>query len=168
MCDLQELFDSEASLYASKVDVLEIRRTNGDDRVVAALEIVSPGQKTSQDTLKRLAERTAETLREGINLILIDVLSPRDSKRVHPIIWRHLGETFPADPPGEPLTVVSYTGGPTPHAYLDTVAVGDRLPNMPLFLTPDEYVNVPLEETYMQAYETMPDDIMDILEETRP
>jgi hypothetical protein len=34
--------------------------------------------------------------------------------------------------------------------------VGDVLPDMPLFLQPDWYVNVPLESTYQAAYRGVP------------
>ena len=84
------------------------------------------------------------------------------------IVWQELGGTPPDKPPDKPMTLVAYTGMPAPRAYVEPVAVGDSLKAMPLFLTPDDYVYVPLEETYMQAYNGMPDDIMDILEETRP
>jgi hypothetical protein len=32
------------------------------------------------------------------------------------------------------------------------VAVGDVLPEMQLYLTPDLYVNVPLEQNYLETY----------------
>ena len=43
----------------------------------------------------------------------------------------------------KPLTCVSYVGIPPPEVILDPVAVGDVLPAMPLFLTPDIYVPRP-------------------------
>jgi hypothetical protein len=36
------------------------------------------------------------------------------------------------------------------------VAVGDVLPETPLFLEPDAYLNVPLEATYQAAYHGVP------------
>jgi hypothetical protein len=41
-------------------------------------------------------------------------------------------------------------------AYIETIAVGDALPDMPLFLAPDFYVTVPLEATYQAAWDTVP------------
>jgi hypothetical protein len=52
--------------------------------------------------------------------------------------------------------VVSYSAGPVECAFIESVAVGDDLPDMPLFLTPEEYVNVPLEATYRAAYHGVP------------
>jgi hypothetical protein len=44
----------------------------------------------------------------------------------------------------------------TTRAYIETVAVGDLLPDMPLFLAPNGCVQVPLESTYDAAFQTMP------------
>jgi hypothetical protein len=40
--------------------------------------------------------------------------------------------------------------------YLEHAAVGAPLPEMPLFLSPEHYVNVPLEPTYQAAYHGFP------------
>jgi hypothetical protein len=37
--------------------------------------------------------------------------------------------------------------------YVQPVAAGNVLPDMPLFLEPDVYVNVPLERAYQSAYD---------------
>ncbi len=72
-------------------------------------------------------------------------------------MWEHLfgGTTEPSGSP--PLTLVSYRVGPPVTAYLEPVAVGDGLPDMPLFLDPAWYVNVPLEETYLQTWSGYPE-----------
>ena len=46
---------------------------------------------------------------------------------------------------------------------LADVTVGDALPDMPLFLTPDVYVPVPLEATYQSAWDGMPAYWRDVL-----
>jgi hypothetical protein len=48
------------------------------------------------------------------------------------------------------------------------VAVGRRLIDMPLFLTAERYVNVPLERTYQAAYQGMPEFWRGVLEQTPP
>ena len=55
-------------------------------------------------------------------------------------------------PAGEPLTLASYAAGPQIEVYLEHLAVGAVLPEMPLFLGQDRYVHVPLEATYHEAY----------------
>jgi hypothetical protein len=41
-------------------------------------------------------------------------------------------------------------------AYVEPVAVGDILPDRPIFLTSDFYVNCPLEATYEAAWSVFP------------
>lgn len=43
-----------------------------------------------------------------------------------------------------------------PDYYAMAEAVGNALPDMPLVLAPDTYVNVPLEETYQAAWRGVP------------
>ena len=71
-------------------------------------------------------------------------------------------------PSAEPLTLASYAAGSPVEIYLDHVAVGAPLPEMPLFLRPDRYVNVPLEPTYEAAFLGMPAFWRDVLEGSVP
>jgi hypothetical protein len=48
-------------------------------------------------------------------------------------------------------------------AYVDAFAVGDLLPDARLFLAPGWYVNVPLEQTYMAAWDVTPKPIRDLV-----
>src|SRR5262249_28610597 len=93
---------------------------------------------------------------QGIHLLLIDLYPPteRDPQGIHGAIW----------PAEKRLTLVAYAAGPVPTAYFEPIAVGDRLIDMPLFLTPEEYINVPLESTYQAAYAGVPRFYRDILE----
>src|SRR5262249_50628681 len=59
--------------------------------------------------------------------------------------------------PAKPLTCASYRAGPLAEAFVEPVSVGDRLPDLPVFLVADEYVPVPLETTYQAAFEAVPD-----------
>ena len=40
--------------------------------------------------------------------------------------------------------------------HSEPIGVGHTLPDMPLFLTPDHYIYVPLEPTYMAAWHSLP------------
>jgi hypothetical protein len=48
--------------------------------------------------------------------------------------------------------------------YVEHLAVGAPLAEMPLFLRPDRYVNVPLEPTYQASYRGMPAFWREVLE----
>src|SRR5262249_61451397 len=59
-------------------------------------------------------------------------------------------------PPGKPLTLAAYSAGRETVAYVENLAVGGRLPDMPIFLTPDRYVPCPLEATYQASFNALP------------
>ena len=82
--------------------------------------------------------------------------SPRDPQGIHRAIWDELLDNDFTLPPGRPLTLAAYIGGPIPEVFVNTTAVGMTLPGMPLFLTPNEYVPLPLEATYQSAWEEVP------------
>ena len=71
-------------------------------------------------------------------------------------------------PDDEPLTLASYAAGPRIEVYLEHIAIGKALPEMPLFLRAERYVNVPLETTYQEAYRGVPAFWRGIVEEHEP
>src|SRR5262249_40653031 len=80
--------------------------------------------------------------------------SPRDPNGIAQAIWDELvGEPLAIRPADEPLTVAAFDAGEPLTAYVDSLAIGDPLPEAPLFLAPGWYVNVPLEETYRASWE---------------
>lgn len=127
-------------------------------RVVALIEVVSPGNKSSHQAMRSFLDKVTTLITRGIHLLVVDLLPPgkRDPNRIHGAVCTACGEPVPQWPAGEPVTLASYAGGPSPTAYVETVAVGDPLPEMPLFLLPQWYVNVPLETTYEQTWRGLP------------
>jgi hypothetical protein len=142
-----------------------IRHVTGD-RVVALVEIVSPGNKSNRDAIQSFAGKLAEYLDGGVHLLVLDLFPPgrRDPSGIHPLIWSAFKKTAFELPPDKPLTLAAYAGGVVPRAFVQPVAVGDRLPDMALYLTPDEHVAVPLEVTYQAAWAEVPDRWRDVLE----
>jgi hypothetical protein len=147
------VFESEADDYAAKRRTLVIRHSSGD-RIVALLELVSPGNKSSQRALESFVDKAIEALYRGFHLLVVDLFppGPRDPGGIHAAIWGGLGEAEFRPPPDEPLTLAAYSAGRPKRAYVEPTAVGHELMEMPLFLTPEGYVNVPLEATYRAAY----------------
>ncbi len=136
---------------------LAIRHVSGD-RVVAIIEIVSRGNKSSEDELKRFVIKAAEAIRQGIHLLIIDLQpkTTRDPQGIHGAISEFMGDPCYEAPADKQLTLVSYVAMPIGTAYVEPVAVGDTLPEMPLFLDEGHYINVPLEETYTAAFAGVP------------
>jgi hypothetical protein len=148
---------TETDQYADKAKAVAIRHTS-DHRVVAVLEVVSPGNKSNRHGLRSFVEKAVELLRGGIHLLIVDLFppTPRDPQGMHKAIWDEYEDSTFALPAGRPLTLASYIGGPCPEAFVEPAAVGAALPDMPLFLTRHVYVPVPLQATYQSAWEAVP------------
>ena len=52
--------------------------------------------------------------------------------------------------------MVAYECGPITQAHIETIAVGEAVPDKPLFLEPEAHILVPLEATYRAAWDTVP------------
>jgi hypothetical protein len=159
-------FDSqprEEHRYAAKANRIAIRNTLRD--VVAVIEIVSPGNKSSRHALKAFLNKTLEFLQEGIHLLIIDLFPPsaRDPQGIHKAIWDELGDEPFELPADKRLTFVAYSAGIPKKAYVEPVAVGDALPDMPIFLDPDTYILAPLEAAYLASWETCPEEFREAI-----
>jgi hypothetical protein len=155
---------SEAAGYARKANRITVRHPDGD--VVAVIEIVSPGNKDSRHAIRAFARKTVEFLQAGVHLLIVDLFPPsrRDPQGIHKVIWDRIQDNPFTLPPDKPLTLAAYVGGTEIVAYIDLVAVGDALPDMPIFLTADRYVSCPLEATYQTAWEQVPPPLRQSLE----
>jgi hypothetical protein len=148
----------ETAAYLRKQDTLVIRFREAE-RIVAMIEIVSRGNKNSRRRLDQFLRKVSGVLDSGYHLLVIDLHPPGsfDPEGLHSAIWDFLcGEESPS-PPDRPLTLASYRANAVPTAYVQPVSVGSSLPDMPLFLDADWYVNVPLEETYLQTWNGLPE-----------
>jgi hypothetical protein len=130
-----------------------------DDRIIAVIQIVSPGNKDSRNPFRRFVEKALGAIDEGICLLIVDLFPPsdRDPQGIHWAIWQEIDARQPYEAPADkPLTLVTYVRDPVRTAYVEPVAVGDVLRDMPLFLDPVSYIKVPLEVTYQQAWAGVP------------
>jgi hypothetical protein len=148
---------SEVEMYARKAHSVVIRHRSGHE-IVAVLEVMSPGNKASKAAIGAFVEKVHDLTRGGIHLLVIDLFPPtgRDPDGIHRLLWGEGREGDFALPSDQPLTCVSYCSASFPEAFLEPVAVGDRLPEMPLYVLPSAYVEVPLESTYLRAWEAVP------------
>jgi DNA ligase-1 len=148
---------AEIDAYTLRRRTVVIRHVSGH-RVVALIETLSPGNKASRHALRSFLDKAASALAHGIHLLRIDLFppGPRDPQGLHGALWEQLTGDPHAQPADQPLTLAAYVAGPVPTAYVEPVAVGAALPDMPLFLDPEQYINVPLEATYRAAYEGVP------------
>jgi hypothetical protein len=125
--------------------------------LVAAIDIISPTNKRSKPDRQEFVNKAILLLREGVHLMVIDVLSdpPRPIRR--DILHRLEMEEETKE---DRLWIASYCSllkeDPQPHVtvreWARDVAVGDTLPSLPLFLIADElWVMLDLEATYRET-----------------
>ena len=151
----------EVGVYVRKADRVTIRHRHGE--IIAVIEIVSPGNKASNTELRAFVQKAADLVQQGIHLLVIDLFPPtkRDPEGLHNVIWDEIGgdeiEGDEIDSTSDkPLTVVSYDAGPPQVAYVEPLACGDDLPEMPLFLLPEHYIPAPLEASYQTTWGVFP------------
>lgn len=80
-------FKAEADVYAAKASSVVIRHVTGH-RVIAVVEIVSPGNKSSRSALDDFISKAIEMLKGGIRLLAVDLFppGPRDPGGIHKAI----------------------------------------------------------------------------------
>jgi hypothetical protein len=149
--------ETPAEFYRRKKSSIAVRHVSGD-RIVAMVEIVSPGNKNSVHAVRAFVDKACELLQQKIHLLIIDPFPPskRDPDGLHAAIWERVEDDVIGLTPEKPLTLVAYECDLTTRGYIEPVAVGDELPDMPVFLEPGQFVEVPLEATYTAAWETVP------------
>ncbi len=140
-------------------------------KVVCVLEIISPGNKSGKAVFRDFVDKSVELLRQGIHLLVVDILPPtkRDPQGIHKAIWDKIEDEPFEPPPDKPLTLAAYVAGSISagietQAYVESVGVGDPLPDMPAFIDPNGYVPVPLEATYQAAWARCPADLREWVE----
>ena len=136
--------------------VIRQRKTH---QLVAAIEIIRPQNLQSAKAVRAMTSRILKYLQSGIHLLLIDVFPPTEPKQVgfHAGVWKKLGHPPETTAAGQSPQVVSYLIGDTVEAFLHPLVFGVSLGEMPLFLTPTQVVNLPLEETYQHAWSRLPE-----------
>ena len=154
----------EKERYARKANRIAIHHELGE--VVAVIEIVSPGNKDRKRSLQTFADKAVDLLQQQVNLLIIDPFppGPHDPNGIHGAIWGELTDQPFELPKDKPLTLAAYQVEPIKTAYVETIAVGDRLPDMPLFLYDEYGIDVPLEETYETTWNVLPVEIRQLLE----
>jgi hypothetical protein len=149
--------EAERGFYRRKQSTIAVRHISGD-RIVAMVEVVSPGNKAAHNPLRAFFQKAADLLEKRVHLLILDLQprTPRAPQGIHGLIWEEFaGEDYTAAA-DKPLTLAAYETGNAVRAFVQAVAVGDPLTDMPLFLEPGAHVPVPLEATYQRAFAAVP------------
>jgi hypothetical protein len=149
--------ETDLEFYRRKQNVVAVRHASGD-RLVAVVEVVSKGNKSGRKAFDDFLRKAAEWLSHQVHLLILDLQPPtaRDPQGIHGAIWDEVAGQSYSRPDDKPLTLAAYEAGAGVRAFIEPVAPGDTLIDMPLFLEPGRHVAVPLEETYRLAFESVP------------
>ena len=90
----------ETEAFARRGNRIVIRHARG--RPVAVIEVVSPGNKDRDHSVRRFAGQVRDFLNRSVGVMIVDLF-----------------------PPGRPLAVVAYDAGEPLTSYLEPLAVGD-------------------------------------------
>ncbi len=143
---------------------LAVRRDD-DGRLVGLIEIVSRSNKDRPASVAQFVGKVVSAVEAGVHVLVVDLYPPTPSAPdgMPGEIGAEWGDDYTLDP-ATPLTLASYVADDPPVAYLQPLAVGDDLPDMPLFLDPGHYVNVPLSATYAENVARFPTPLRRLLE----
>jgi hypothetical protein len=149
--------ETDMEFYRRKQNAIAVRHVSGD-RVVAMVEVVSPGNKDTRHSLQAFVEKAAELLDKEIHLLILDLHppGPRDPLGIHGAVWDEISSKHYEAPAGKPLTLAAYEWNLGVRAYVVRFAIGELMPDMPLFLKPGGHVEVPLDRTYQTAFAAVP------------
>jgi hypothetical protein len=146
------------TMPALSPETFEVRifSTEGGLTLVAAIELISPGNKDRPEERRAFAVKCASYLYQGVALIVIDIVTSRRAN-LHNEVMRLMA----ADPQYEmtddsSLYAVAYRPvlrqeRPEIDLWPVTFRVGEPLPVLPLRLTGDLFVPVDFEAAYQEA-----------------
>ena len=146
----------------SDLEVLEVQVIDdeGDGRLVAAVELVSPANKDRPSHRAAFAAKCAAYLQQSVSVVVVDIVAGRRTNLHRPLMEvLQLGEPA-ASAVSSDLYAVAYrvvkAGERTQlEAWPTALAVGEMLPKVPLWLRDDLSVQLDLESSYREACQSM-------------
>jgi hypothetical protein len=124
--------------------------------LVAAIELVSPGNKDRVEARRAFTAKCAAYLQRGIGLVVVDIVTSRHGN-LHDDLMTLLGHTEGAPfPTPTPLYATAYRPAHREERneidlWRESLAVGRPLPTLPLAVRGLGCLPIDLEGTYMEA-----------------
>jgi hypothetical protein len=149
---------ADGALPAVFPDTFEVRVlcTDTGPKLVAAIELISPGDKDRPAERRAFATKCASYLSQGISVIIVDIVTNRRANLHNEILRLLEADELLQLPPESSLYAVAYR--PLRRGKRDEIdvwrsplALGQALPTLPLGLRGDLAVPVDFEATYAEA-----------------
>ncbi len=150
-------FTVDASLMDFDDYEVRIYSSEREQTLVAAIEIVSPSNKDRPESRAQFVGKVAALLREGVCVSIVDIVTERQAN-LYVETLAQLGQTDPRlgdDPNG--LYCVTLRGRrrarqqPLLDAWYFPLSIGQPLPTIPLWLSPQLPIHLPLETSYQET-----------------
>lgn len=144
-------------LYVYEVLILDQRRGR---ELVAAIELVSPGNKDRPDTRQAFVSKCAALLQKKICVSIVDLVTVMNFN-LYCEVLDVFGQTDPAFSPNPPATYAvtcrsrSLATGSRFESWAYPMVVGQRLPVLPVWLDNDNAISLDLETSYQQTCEVL-------------
>jgi hypothetical protein len=131
--------------------------TEGEQTLVAAIEIVSPANKDRPEKRNSFVAKCGALLRQGVSVCVVDLVTTRQFN-LYTELMAFIGhggkDPMSENPPA--TSAASCRWGPRGdksrlEAWSRVMTVGQPLPSLPLWLRADLAVSLDLEATYEQA-----------------
>jgi hypothetical protein len=139
-------------------DTFEIRvlSTDTGPKLVAAIELISPGNKDRPAERMAFAVKCASYLYEGISVVIVDVVTNRRANLHNEILQLMEVDAGLRLPPEANLYAVAYRplrrrDGDQIDVWRSTLTLGSALPTLPLGLRADLVIPVDFESAYAEA-----------------
>lgn len=134
-----------------EVRVYDIRR---DRRLVAAIELISPGNKDRPETRAQFVAKCAALLRNSVCVVLVDIVTSKDFN-LYSELLSLIGDPKLSVPPAATYAV-SCRWHPRGaefwlEAWNQTLALNQSLPALPLWLSETLAISLDLESSYEQT-----------------
>ena len=143
-----------STLDEYEVKIFDVDR---DRTLVAAIELVSPANKDRPETRKQFTHKVLTLLRQDVCVAIVDIVTNRQAN----LYCELLSQLNRADPSlGEPapfLYAVTLRARkplrkqPMLDAWYFTLNLGQPLPTIPLWLSPELPIHLPLESNYSEV-----------------
>ncbi len=134
---------------------VEVFQDDGDPRLAAAIELVSPRNKDRPTAREAFSGKCADHLRHGRGLVVIDVVTTRRAN-LHNDLLAALGATASDTEPGSLVAIAYQPVAPVVtqgqlRAWPSKLEIGRPLPTVPLWLASELSVPLDLEASHTAA-----------------
>ncbi len=147
-----------AALQFTHPDLFEVQVLSDEEgpRLVAAVELISPGNKDRKGKRHAFAVKCGSYLQQSISLVMVDVVTLRGGNLQAELfdilqIGTDKSGLSDADLYAGAYRTVSRRKSMKLEYWTEPLAVGEALPTMPLWIQPDLCLPLNLEEAYRRA-----------------